>query len=196
VESGNYAITLKSNETLAPQSLSYNGKKVSITLDGGTAERTVSATFTLFTINSGVTLTLGNNVSLQGRSSNTDSLVRVNGGGTLVMESGSKISGNSVDGSGGGVDVSGGTFSMSGGAISGNSASTGGGVYVSSSSSTFTMSNGTIYGSDASGTLKNTARSGGHAIYVNSSPAKIRNSTAGSDVRLDSKVSGSAGGWE
>ncbi|MDR1220703.1 MAG: hypothetical protein LBK73_13970 [Treponema sp.] len=250
VDGGNYAVTLKNNETLAPQSLSYNGKKVSITLDGGTAERTVSlsANGSLFTVGSGVSLTLGNNVSLQGRSSNTASLVVVNSGGTLVMENGSKISGNSavqssagvgvsrggtftmnggtISGNtarfnGSGVYMSGGTFMQSGGTISGNSASFGGGVYVSSgtftqsggtisgnkassrgggmyvySSSTFTkQTGGVIYGSDASGTLKNTAPNGS-AVYVDSSPTKKRNSTAGVGVTLDSTKSGSAGGWE
>ncbi|MDR1216817.1 MAG: InlB B-repeat-containing protein [Treponema sp.] len=315
IEGGNYTITLKNDETIASQSLSYDVSNVSITLDGGTAERIVilNSNGVLFTIGDGVSLTLGNNVTLQGRSSNTASLVRVNSGGTLTMNTGSKITGNtnaaatyssssnnaySIPG-GGGVYVNGGTFTMNGGEISGNSASRtsssysssysfGGGVYISgngmftmsggtisgnissySSSSnnysygggvcvyygTFTMSGGTIsgntsssynysygggvfvyisgiftmtggtisgnsaayfygggvyvnggtfikqsggiiYGSNASSTLKNTVSGNdyGHAVYVSST--KIRNSTAGSGVTLNSGVSGSAGGWE
>jgi uncharacterized repeat protein (TIGR02543 family) len=326
-EGGAYTITLKNNESIAPQTLSYSGKNVSITLNGGTAERIVNLTSTgsLFTIESGVTLTLGNNVTLQGLGSNTTSLVYVNNGGALTMENGSKVSGNentssslsygggvSVDSNGtftisggtisgntatrgGGVSVdSNGTFTMNGGEISGNSASSasnpaafGGGVYVygmftmsggtisgnsaSASASyaygggvyvdgTFTMSGGeisgnsasaydaysyyysvgggvyvvgmftmsggeisgnsassfassvgggvcvggtfikqsggTIYGSDAGDDLKNTASGGdsyGHAVYAD---GKIRNSTAGSGVTLNSGVDGSAGGWE
>jgi uncharacterized repeat protein (TIGR02543 family) len=152
-EGGAYTITLKNNESIAPKTLSYSGKNVSITLNGGTAERIVSLTSTgsLFTIGSGVTLTLGSNVTLQGRNSNSASLVRVNDGGALTMKNGSKVSGNTSSSSGG-VDVSSnGTFTMSGGEISGNTASNfGGGVRVSG---TFTLSGGEISG--------NTARYGG-----------------------------------
>jgi uncharacterized repeat protein (TIGR02543 family) len=356
-----YTITLKNNETIAPKSLNYSGKTVGITLSGETTERIVSLSTTgsLFTVESGVTLTLDNNVTLQGRSDNTYSLVQVNSGGTFVINTGSKISGNTTSSTssspyggggvyvfggtftmsggeisgntvsstysssfpcgggvsvsngtftmsggkisgntasyhgggvyvsrgtftmsggeisgnmasstysccGGGVSVSGGTFMMSGGEISGNTASStypssGGGVYVytigtftmsggtisrntasSASSSygggvyvsgTFEMSNGeisgntasstypsngggmyvystgtftkqaggVIYGANASDSLKNTATSGndyGHAVYVDSSPAKKRNTTAGTGVMLDSTKDGTAGGWE
>jgi hypothetical protein len=135
IEGGNYAITLKKNESLSPVALSYGGKNVRVTLNGETAGRMVrvNSKGSLFTVENGVTLTLGNNVSLQGQSGNADSLVRVNGGGTLAMENGSKIYGNIATHSGGGVTVSSnGTFMMSGGTISGNSASSGGGVTVSS----------------------------------------------------------------
>jgi uncharacterized repeat protein (TIGR02543 family) len=320
-EGGDYTIILKNNQTIAPQTLSYNEKNVSITLNGSTAERTISLSANgSLTIESGVTLTLGNNVTLQGRSSNTASLVTVNASGTLTMGNGSKVSGNyfSTSYSGGGVNVNGGVFTMNGGEISGNfAAASGGGVYMNSGvftmnggeissnssrgsgggvavassgtftmsggeisgnsaessygggvyvSGTFTMSNGkisgnsasasyapafgggvaavsgtftmsggeisgnsastssayggnssaygggvyvgygtftkqsggTIYGSDAGDGLKNTAPSDyyGHAVFVESSPTKKRNSTAGSGVTLNSGVNGSAGGWE
>jgi uncharacterized repeat protein (TIGR02543 family) len=290
-----YTIMLRNNETIAPKMLSYSGKTVGITLTGGITERTVSLSTpgSLFTVESGVMLTLDNNVTLQGRSDNTASLVRVNSGGSLVMNTGSKVSGNTVskdyahgggvyvsgtftmnggdisnnsiysyyggggvhidsngtftmsggkiknnsaynysssnstngggvsvwggvftmnggevsDNSaynydsnpssyGGGVDVYGGMFTMSGGTISGNTASYGGGVYVSGSF--IKQSNGIIYGSNASSGLKNTASYGdnnGHAVYVSGS-VKKRNTTAGSDVTMNSAVSGSAGGWE
>jgi uncharacterized repeat protein (TIGR02543 family) len=281
IAGGDYTITIKSDETIAPQSLSYDGKKISITLEGGTAERWVilNANGSLFTVDDGVTLTLGNNVTLQGRSSNATSLVRVNSGGTLVIEDGLKLSGNTSSSAyGGGVYVSGGTFTMNGGTISGNTASAasnssnpsvnsssygggvfvysgtftmtggeisgntasasnsypssgytassygggvfvnagtfmmiggeisgnsasssayyasyafsyGGGVYVSNSGTFIKQSGGTVYGS-------NTAPSGGRAVYVGTSPAKKRDSTAGSGVVLNSGISGSAGGWE
>jgi uncharacterized repeat protein (TIGR02543 family) len=203
VEGGAYTITVKNNETIAPTTLWYSASNVSISIVGGAAERTVSLSSngSLFTVNSGVILTLGNNVSLQGRSSNTASLVRVNIGGTLVMENGSKISGNSnLSSDGGGVFVgNGSTFTQNGGTISGNSANRGGGVFVDSSGTFTKQSGGTIYGSNASDTLKNTATSGddyGHAVYVSGSPSKLRNSTADSGVTLNSAVSGDAGGWE
>jgi hypothetical protein len=88
---------------------------------------------------------------------------------------------------------------MEGGNISGNTASRGGGVYVVGG--TFTKQpGGVIYGSNESDSdLKNTATGGdnfGHAVYVNSSPAKKRNTTAGPYIALNSGLSSSAGGWE
>jgi uncharacterized repeat protein (TIGR02543 family) len=168
IEGGVYTITLKRNETIAPKTLSYGGKNVSVTIIGDTAERTVILTTvgSLFTLGSGVTLTLANNVTLRGRSDNTASLVRVNYGGALVMNPGSKVSGNTGSSLGGGVYVSDGTFTMNGGTISVNTSSAsakffndrhdnavsssayGGGVYISGG--TFTMSGGMISGNTSS----------------------------------------------
>jgi uncharacterized repeat protein (TIGR02543 family) len=199
VESETYTIALNADETLASRTLSYSGKTVSIILNGVTAERTISlgSSGTLFTVGSGVTLTLGGNTTLQGLNSNTSALVQVDSGGTLLMQTDSKISNNASSGNGGGVLVNGGAFTMSGGEVSGNSASSGGGVYVASG--TFIKeSGGVMYGSNAGSTLKNSANSDdyGYAVYVDGSPAKIRNGTAGVGVTLDSSSSGSAGGWE
>jgi uncharacterized repeat protein (TIGR02543 family) len=148
VEGGSYTITLRQNESIGRGTLSYSGKKVNVILSGDASERVISLSTkrALFTVESGVTLTLGNNITLQGLSDNADSLVRVNRGGTLVMNTGSKINGNTAASSyGGGVYVTGGTFTMSGGAISGNTATSfGGGVYVIDG--TFMMSGGAISG--------------------------------------------------
>jgi hypothetical protein len=108
--------------------------------------------------------------------------VYVSENGTFTMQGG-EISGNSV-------------FSQ---AISVNSSSYGGGVYVSESG-TFTKQPGAvIYGADAGSTLKNTVQAeqgtgDGHAVYI--SGTKRRNSTAGTEVTLDSSIDGTAGGWE
>jgi hypothetical protein len=108
-------------------------------------------------------------------------------GGTFTM-AGGEISGNSADYAGGGVCVDG-TFTMAGGEISGNSASDwGGGVWVSRSGAFTKRGRSTI---DASNSAKQ-----GKAAYVSSSPAKQRNSAAGPNVYMDSRTSGSAGGWE
>jgi TolB-like protein len=160
-EGESYIITLKNNETIAPRTLSYGGKKVGVTLNGGAVEWTVSlgSNGALFTVGNGITLTLGNNISLQGRNNNTSSLVYVNSGGTLVMESGSKISRNSNtadNSSGGGVIVSSnGTFILNDGEISGNTASYGAGVFVRG---TFTMSGGAI--------KSNKTGASGSGVYV------------------------------
>jgi uncharacterized repeat protein (TIGR02543 family) len=129
-----YTIAVKDNESIEPKTLSYSGKTVSITLSGETAwtvDLSADLQGSLFTVGSGVTLGLGSNITLRGRSGNTSALVRVESGGTLVMDPGSKISGNTSSSDGGGVYVDGGTFTMNGGEISGNTASNGGGVYVS-----------------------------------------------------------------
>jgi len=97
----------------------------------------------LFTINNAsAKVTLGNNITLQGISNGTNSLIIVTSG-TLVMETGSEITGHN----GRGVHVNGGTFNMNGGTISNTGKSsaysnTGDGVYVSNG--TFTMNGGTI----------------------------------------------------
>ena len=172
----NYTVEVTANESIGPTTLYYSGKtNIGITLKGTGAVRTVSLSSigAMFTVRSGVTLVLDNNITLRGRSDNTDELVKIGYGfddGTLVMNAGSCITGNngggvylssggtftmndgtiSVNASdyGGGVYVSSGTFTMSGGTISGNTASIIGGVYVSSG--TFTMSGGTISGNTAS----------------------------------------------
>jgi hypothetical protein len=76
---------------------------------------------------------------------------------------------------------------MSGGTISGNAAGRygdGGGVYISGG--VFIKTGGTIDDT-------NNAREG-KAVYVRE--LGMRNSTAGPAVNLDSRLSGSQGGWE
>jgi len=227
VTDDDFYIVLGADESASPKTLNYSGKTVGITLMGYGSERsiTLNANGALFTINAGVTLTLDENITLVGLSTNAYSLVYVYGtftmnggeisgntgggvyvdGGTFTM-SGGEISGNTAYSYGGGVYIgSSGTFTMSGNAvISGNTASYGGGVYVDGSG-TFTKSGGgtiTGYASDTvnGNVVKNSSgvvqSNRGHAVYVNSSPTKRRETTAGPTVNLDSRVSGSAGGWE
>jgi uncharacterized repeat protein (TIGR02543 family) len=179
VEDGSYTITLKEDEIIGPHSLSYDGKNVGITLIGGTTERWVilNSNGSLFTIASGVTLTL-DNVVLQGRNNNTASLVLVNDGGSLRLEDGSGITSNTVstvNAKGAGVYVgSSGTFEMSGGTVSGNTVSVssnadptifGGGVYVDG---TFVMSGGAVSGNTLSVNATNRRGYGG-GVYVSNS---------------------------
>jgi hypothetical protein len=128
--------------------------------------------------------------------------VRVDAPGRLTMRGGT-ISGNTVTATasshwayGGGV-YAGGTFIMEGGAISGNKAnggnSYGGGVYVPSSGF-FKKTGGTIYGGEEGDTLdgtvlKNTAGSGGDAVYADAAAGSLqRDTTAGPTVYLDSSA--------
>jgi len=159
---GNYIITVNNDTDLAPQDLSYSGKKVSIILKGEEKERTVSLSSNgeMFTIKSGITLILDNNITLQGLSTNKDSLVKIENGGILIMNSGSKITGNDITaastGGAGGVYINSfGTFYMYGGDINFNNGWSGGGVYVNG---TFEMEGGNI--------SSNTAKYGGGGVEV------------------------------
>jgi uncharacterized repeat protein (TIGR02543 family) len=163
-------------EELAPQNLSYTGKKnITIRLKGiGNNARVIvlSGNGSLFSVGNGVTLILEENLILQGKGSNTASLVRVNSGGTLTMNQSVKISGNiasssSYGGYGGGVYVDGGTFTMNGGEISGNTAyssSYGGGVYVDRG--TFTMNGGEISDNTAYSFSSSSYGGYGGGVYV------------------------------
>ena len=228
-----YILTANASESIVPQDLSWSGKdNITVFLQGDYTTRTISlsAQGSMFTVGSGVTLILDNNITLQGRSNNTQALVTVDG--TLEMKGNTKITGNTATGSsftyGGGVYVYGGSFTIRDNAsISGNSASSGGGVYVyssgsfimrdnasisdntapnggggvavissgsftmrdnasisgnsasgnngggvylfSSSTTIFRMAGGIVYGSSASSTLRNTAGSGGAALYKDES---------------------------
>jgi len=129
--------------------------------------------------------------------------------GTFTMEGG-RISNNTANttssySGGGGVYVYNATFTMSNGEISGNTARSGGGIFVYVGGNTtplFTKTGGTIYGYTLGDSKRNTATAGitgndrGHAVYVDSSPNRRRESTAGVELNLDSRVAGAGGGWE
>ena len=165
---GNYVIEINENESITPSqaALPTGRSNLTIILRGieGMRHIFLSSSGRLFDIPSGVTLELGENITLSGVSSNSYHLVRVNNGGTLVMNTGSVITGNanthasSSVNRGGGVRVNtGGTFNMFGGEISGNVSSTstwswvgdGGGVFVAGG--TFNMHGGTISNNHADG---------------------------------------------
>jgi len=151
-----FVIDVSIGENIGPQNLYFDGMTVGITLRGTGAMRTIglSANGSLFTVGSGVTLTLGNNITLLGRQDNNASLVQVSNGGTLIMNSGSAITGNTTSRNGGGVHIAnGGIFTMHGGRIYNNIVDTvnadspatnwagGGGVMLNG---TFTMWGGEI----------------------------------------------------
>jgi TolB-like protein len=123
----NYIIEINGNITLAPQGLTLPPGRgnVTVILRGNETIRTInlSATGNLFSVHSGVTLILDNNITLRGRSDNNRPLVVIENGGSLIMNSGSGITGNT----GGGVRVNeGGIFTMHGGSISNNVGLSGG----------------------------------------------------------------------
>ena len=162
-----YFIEITSDENIPPQTLGYSGESgIKITLSGSGANRNInlSEEGNLFIVESGVTLILNNNITLNGRN-NPFNLISIDNG-TLVMNAETKI----TNIGGRGVSVSSyGTFIMNGGEISGNTYSgvvtggnftmnsgkisnntnnnDGGGVYVYGG--TFTMNGGEISGNTA-----------------------------------------------
>ena len=156
-----YLIAVSDNEALTPAqaALPTGRTDLVITLYGIGTMRSIdlSTNGNLFTVGSGLTLVLGDNITLNGRPANNSHLVQVNSGGTLVMNGGTKIAANIntstlAGAQGGGVRVnSSGTFYMHGGEISGNaSTGDGGGIFIASAG-TFNMRGGTISGNDAGG---------------------------------------------
>ncbi|MDR0473735.1 MAG: hypothetical protein LBH43_08730 [Treponema sp.] len=118
---------------------------VTITSNAGLIDR-------MFSINANTSLTLGNNITLQGKETSVaNSPIYINGG-TFIMKSGSKITGHTTSSDTGAVYIGQSTskFIMEGGEISGNTTSNAGtmasgGVYMYDSPNTkFTMSGGTI----------------------------------------------------
>jgi hypothetical protein len=166
---------------------------VTVTIDGGGREVTLTGNGSLVVVGNNVTLAF-KNITLKGSSG--ASLVRVESGGTLELGAGAKITGNTAYSTsdyscGGGVYVAGnGTFTMNGGEITGNMALTdyssslysfGGGVYVAGYG-TFTMNGGEITGNTASSYSYSLSDGGG--VYVaeygtfTMSGGKITNNTA------------------
>ena len=117
-----YTIELTNNENISSQTLSFsNRSNIALRLISSDGEKIISLldVGSLFTVESGVTLILDNNITLNGHDKNNSALVDVCSGGTLIMKTGSKIRGNTNDGGrGGGVDIKdGGRFIMEDGEI-------------------------------------------------------------------------------
>ena len=131
--------------------------------------RFVASSGHLFSITSGNSLTLGENITLVGRDAHNTALVNVLAGGSLTMEEGSMITGHvntsangATDGDGSAVRVGGvgSNFTMNGGSITGNSA--GGNTTVGSARSAgvhiaanghFVMTGGSVQGNTSHGDL-------------------------------------------
>jgi len=139
---GNYILEIDADEQICGSSnvcyLSFKDSNITITLRGIGANRTISGgeAGNIFTVSSGVTLILDDNITLKGLSTKSSmgmgscALIVISSGGTLIMNDGSTITGNLCSpkiyfsGGGGGVEVSdGGTFIMKGGTIARNQVS-------------------------------------------------------------------------
>ena len=137
-----YLIIVNRDEIILPQRLDYEGKNITVVLQGNDNMQTINRNADsfdsithLFTVESGVTLILDNNITLHRGG------VRINAGGTLIMNAGSCI----AQGIGSGVHVNdNGIFIMNAGTIRDNSSYLGGGGVRISSNGTFTMNGGLI----------------------------------------------------
>jgi len=196
VDGGNYIVMVNDSESLAPRTLSYHGKSVSITLrSNDTTMKFVTLkdnNNSLFTVGSGVTLTLDSYITLEGSSTNNTSLVSVKDNGKLIMNPLSKVI-NNKSGQGGSVDDDicggvyiGGTFIMNGGEISGNTANQGGGVWVTTGG-TFTMNGGKISNNEA------IVRWGGGGVKVSNGTFIMNGGEISSNSSLES-LDGHGGG--
>ena len=144
-----------------------------------------------FTIASGATLTLENNITLRGDFNNSGG-VQVNAGGTLVMNQGSIIEDCSRSTVGGGVALSGSgsavgnraTLTMNGGLIRNNSATNGGGVHLGTNS-VVNMSSGSI---ENNRTHSTASGAGGGGVMLNASTA-VFNMTGGTIINNRSNTS-------
>jgi hypothetical protein len=183
-------------------------KNITITLQGLTTTKTITmnvqgALFTVYGKSGDVPeLIVGENITLQGSSTNNSPLVMIGNGtnniGKLTMLAGSRITGNTNTnqaGSGGVNVAQGSTFNMEGGSIDRNQATVnGGGVY---NGGTFNMTGGIIENNIAAtkfggGVYDNNGEfimSGG-AISDNKAPG--RNSYGGGVVASKFTMSGTA----
>ena len=147
---GTYTVSIYENQTLAPRTLPAG---TDITLTTGNTSNPVEIQIpaatngSLFTVNTGVTLTLDSGVTLRRNNSmgnNNAPLVTVSGG-ELNMRTGANLTGNSnsTTNDSGGVRLNSGTFNMYGGTISGVRGTRGGGVNIGTGG-TFNMKGGEI----------------------------------------------------
>ena len=121
---GTYTLLLDDDVSCTTQSLHGfgNGSAINLTIIG-LESVTISLTGkgALFNPLDGATLTIGNNITLQGVSDNHDPVVSIDTDAEFIMLDGSKITGNTHANNAGAVFVySGAVFTMQGGEISGN----------------------------------------------------------------------------
>jgi len=186
---GTYEILIDESQTFASRTLG-TGMIISIAsmTPAFPIEVQMTGTGSMFTVNSGASLTL-TDVVLKGLTTNTTSLVRVDGG-TLTMLTGSEITGNrSTDGystgtSAGGIGIISGTLNLNGGKIHSNTANDGGGI---------TMNNGTI--NFTSGEISNNqASSSGGGIYMRGGTLTMSGGLIANNTS-NSSIEGGGGVW-
>ena len=153
---GNYTVTIFADQTLGARTLNTAGVNVTLVSSetGAANERTIqyngAANDYMFFMTGGVSLTLGNNITLVGLSGGTMQLLYVQNG-TLTMNNGSKITGHTTSRDVIVTEGANSRFVMSGGIITGNTTTWTGGSDLSggvliNSGATATITGGSITG--------------------------------------------------
>jgi len=188
---GTYEILIDENQTLAARTLG-NGMIISISSMTPTFQIEVQLTGTgsIFTVNSGASLTL-EDVVLKGVSGNSSALVAVSGG-SVTMQTGSEITGNTNTSSststytGGAVTMTSGIFNLNGGKIHSNTRTSsygdGGGVAITGG--TFNLNSGEI--------SNNQAQMHGGGVYIRGTGVTFNMS--GGSISNNRGLSSSEGG--
>ncbi len=191
--SASYTLFLDSDVTI--NGYAFTGA-YNLTIIGLTSVTLSPQTNILFTIQSGITLTIGKNIILQGVSDNDNALVTVNTGGTFNM-TGGKITGNTYKGDSYNATVYvNGTFNMSGGEITDNHNNStytygnGGAVYVTGNG-TFSMSgDAEITGNNTLSTISTAVYIAGASSFTMAGNSKVTSNTSPlGDVFIDSGAS-------
>jgi hypothetical protein len=150
--SGTYTVTLFENQTMTA-GRTFSTDNTNITLTGGSTMRTITHNITetapsMFTISGATTsFTLGDNITVQGRTAGGGGAVVNMTAGTFNMQGNSRIQGHNVSGVPSGAVLMAGTtaFNMSGtSVITGitSTTATSAAVYVTNAGAIFTMSGG------------------------------------------------------
>jgi len=205
------AITLwYTGEQIAPQSLSFGGSSIEITLKANAQNGylALSNNGAMFTVGNNVTLLL-ENIELRGRAYNNSAVVVVESGGTLIMNTAAIITGNTNNNStnslqGGGVRVAAdGVLTMNDGDITANTASIYGGGVLILPNSTFNMNGGNIglNNSSVGGGISNYGEFNmeGGKIFDNTSSKDgggIANAGTGDFTMNNGEISGNTAAWE
>jgi hypothetical protein len=183
-----YFIALTGDETLN-STWTLNNADLNLTLEGAGETRTINtagvpAGDNLVISLSAGTLTLGNNLTLDG-GGRAGRFIAIESGSATLNLTGATLTGNNNGISpGGAVYLASGTFTMSGGAITGNSSTVGGGGGVFIGSGSFTMTGGVISGNSFTG------GQGGGGVWIGSGTFTM----TGGAISGNSSTGGSAGG--
>jgi len=172
---GNFTVTLLQNQTItagytfstASQNITITGDSVMRTINGNT----IGTGTTMFTIsNVDTSFTLGNNITIIGRTAaGTGPIVHISNG-KFVMQTGSKIREHTNSTVGAVVNINSGTsvFEMNGGSIENNTTAntTGAAVIIATTNASFIMNGGSITGNNNTTAASTTTASGGVALSI------------------------------
>ncbi|MCL2229705.1 MAG: InlB B-repeat-containing protein [Treponema sp.] len=209
---GNYVITLGENQTMTANRTINSNQHITIT--GKDEMRTINCStagtnITMFSINSNASLTLGNNVTIQGRTEAGSGDLVFTSAGTFRMLEGSRITGHQVNSATSAAVYVGtsGRFEMSGGSIDGNNSTVtatstnaaGGVIFTGLSGGIFIMTGGSITGNtqgpEASDMYHETVAAGSFTMSGSASIGALKmnapNSTTGASVNIGEGWTGS-----